>query len=257
MSDRELLELELADGTLVYVETRDAGADSTLHPAPAGRIAGSLLKADSRFEEAVGRIRPAAQALLNSLRGLDTPEEIGLDSGSSLTPRRAPSSPRQTPRPPSRYPSDGRTGGRTLCANASPGYGRRGVDQRSVFTKMPYRLSVKWAWEPWATPTPPRPVSDGPAPRTRPSAAACWSRRGTSLPVPTWWPRHSAPRRPSPRPQPAASPSTCPCSSALSAPPATSSAGCRCARPKTGCRRTSPSSSWPTRSRPRPSPRCS
>jgi len=76
MGGRELLEFELADGTPVYVETTDAGATDLRR---VGRDAGSLLKADGRFEEAVGRIRPAAQALLDSLRDLNTPEEIGLE----------------------------------------------------------------------------------------------------------------------------------------------------------------------------------
>jgi hypothetical protein len=36
---------------------------------------------DRRFEEAVSRIRPAAQALLDSLRALNTPDEINLEFG--------------------------------------------------------------------------------------------------------------------------------------------------------------------------------
>jgi len=78
MSDRKLLEFELADGTPVYVETTDAGASA---PHRVARGEGGRLKADGRFEEAVGRIRPAAQALLDSLRELNTPEEIGLEFG--------------------------------------------------------------------------------------------------------------------------------------------------------------------------------
>ncbi|WP_089726440.1 CU044_2847 family protein [Candidatus Thiosymbion oneisti] len=79
MSDRELLAFELADGIPVYVETTDTGTDAGLRRVDRGP--GDPLKADSRFEEAVGRIRPAAQALLDSLRELNTPEEIGLEFG--------------------------------------------------------------------------------------------------------------------------------------------------------------------------------
>lgn len=79
MSDKEVLEFELADGTPVYVETTNAGADSGLSRVSRGD--GGLLKADSRFAEAVGRIGPAAQVLLDSLRDLDTPAEIGLEFG--------------------------------------------------------------------------------------------------------------------------------------------------------------------------------
>jgi hypothetical protein len=71
MSERDLLEFELADGTPVYVETMDSATDSSLRRGSRGE--GGLLKADSRFEEAVGRIRPAAQSLLDSLRDLNTP----------------------------------------------------------------------------------------------------------------------------------------------------------------------------------------
>jgi len=73
MSNRELLAFELKDGTPVHVETTNTGADSGLHRVARGP--GDLLKADSRFEEVVECIRPATQALLDSLRGLDTPVE--------------------------------------------------------------------------------------------------------------------------------------------------------------------------------------
>lgn len=79
MKDREILEFDLVDGTPVYVETTDAAADSSLRRV--SRSDAGPLKAESRFEEAVGRIRPAAQALLDSLRELNTPEEIGLEFG--------------------------------------------------------------------------------------------------------------------------------------------------------------------------------
>ena len=79
MNGKEILEFNLADGTPVYVETTGVAADSSLRRV--SRRAEGILKADSRFEEAIGRIRPAAQALLDSLRELNTPEEIGLEFG--------------------------------------------------------------------------------------------------------------------------------------------------------------------------------
>ena len=78
MSTKDVLEFELADGTPVYVETTDVGATDLRR---VGRGEEGPLKADSRFEEAVARIRPAAQALLDSLRELNTPEEVGLEFG--------------------------------------------------------------------------------------------------------------------------------------------------------------------------------
>jgi hypothetical protein len=80
MSDRDLLEFELADGTPVYVETAGAdGTDMRLRRISRGGTGGG--EVDRRFEEAVSRIRPAAQALLDSLRELNTPDEINLEFG--------------------------------------------------------------------------------------------------------------------------------------------------------------------------------
>lgn len=79
MTSSHVLEIELEDGTPVYVETADTGVSSDLRRVSRG--AGDILKADSRFEEAIGRIRPAAQALLDSLRELNTPEEVSLEFG--------------------------------------------------------------------------------------------------------------------------------------------------------------------------------
>ena len=79
MSEGEILEFELADGTPVFVEATDLGDDPDLRRVSRGRA--GHLQADSRFEEAVARIRPAAQVLLDSLRELNTPDEIGLEFG--------------------------------------------------------------------------------------------------------------------------------------------------------------------------------
>lgn len=75
----ELLQFELADGTAVYVESADTAADSGLRRVSRGDT--GALETNRRFEDAVARIRPAAQALLDSLRGLNAPEEIGLEFG--------------------------------------------------------------------------------------------------------------------------------------------------------------------------------
>ncbi|WP_295584381.1 CU044_2847 family protein [uncultured Lamprocystis sp.] len=80
MSDRGLIELKLADGTSVFVEsTGDRAAGSG--PQRVSRGPSGAEEAETRFEEAVARIRPAAQALLDSLRGLNTPEQIDLEFG--------------------------------------------------------------------------------------------------------------------------------------------------------------------------------
>ena len=80
MAGHDLLELKLADGTSVWIET-DPGAGGSLGPQRVARGASGAQEAQERFEDAVGRIRPAAQALLDSLKGLSAPEEIALEFG--------------------------------------------------------------------------------------------------------------------------------------------------------------------------------
>lgn len=82
MADRELMELEMADGTSVWIETDSTAAPaggSTLRRVSRGGAAQG--EADRRFEDAIAQIRPAAQALLDSLKELNTPEEIALEFG--------------------------------------------------------------------------------------------------------------------------------------------------------------------------------
>jgi hypothetical protein len=79
MSAKGVLEYELADGTPVFVETADARTEEK--PQRVTRCGGVPQKIDSRFEEAVARIRPATQILLDNLRDLNTPDQINLEFG--------------------------------------------------------------------------------------------------------------------------------------------------------------------------------
>ena len=79
MSTSDLVGFELKDGTPIYIEVKNTAADTDLRRV--SRDASNALKAQQRFEEAVGRIRPAAQVVLDSLGELDSPEEIGLEFG--------------------------------------------------------------------------------------------------------------------------------------------------------------------------------
>jgi hypothetical protein len=80
MSQHDLIELKLADGTSVFVE--DTGtAPAGQGPQRVSRGSTGAQQADSRFEEAVARIRPAAEALLDSLKELETPDQIDLEFG--------------------------------------------------------------------------------------------------------------------------------------------------------------------------------
>jgi hypothetical protein len=80
MSSRDLIEFKLTDGTPVYIEAAEVSSRGG-GPQRVSRGTSGALEADSRFEEAVARIRPAAQALLDSLRDLNTPEQINLEFG--------------------------------------------------------------------------------------------------------------------------------------------------------------------------------
>lgn len=77
MTQTELLQFDLGDSAAVFVETRQA-EDGIRR---VGRSASGAVETGKRFEEAVGQIRPAAEALLESLRKLNTPEEICLEFG--------------------------------------------------------------------------------------------------------------------------------------------------------------------------------
>jgi hypothetical protein len=80
MGDRGLIELKLGDGTSVFVEsTEDVAAGQG--PQRISRGQAGAQEATDRFEDAVARIRPAAQALLDGLRDLNTPEQVSLEFG--------------------------------------------------------------------------------------------------------------------------------------------------------------------------------
>jgi len=79
MSGDEVLEFQLADGTPVFIESGAGSGGAKLRRV--GRGDGKSEQVDQRFEDAVARIRPAAQVLLDSLKDLNSPEEIGLEFG--------------------------------------------------------------------------------------------------------------------------------------------------------------------------------
>ena len=80
MSDHDLIEFKLADGTPVYIETAEVSPRGG-GPQRVSRNTAGAQEAATRFEDAVARIRPAAQALLDSLSDLNTPQQINLEFG--------------------------------------------------------------------------------------------------------------------------------------------------------------------------------
>lgn len=75
----QLIEYALPDGQTICVEVEDGPVS-----AVRGGRDSPVTKAQESFESAVSRIRPAAEALINGLKGL-TPEEISLEMSLKFT----------------------------------------------------------------------------------------------------------------------------------------------------------------------------
>jgi hypothetical protein len=81
---KRIIEYDM-DGTSVYVEVEESetegmkrvsrGKDGEIKP---------IEKTDKKFSEVVSRIKPVAEAVFQSLRGMESPEEIGLEFGIKL-----------------------------------------------------------------------------------------------------------------------------------------------------------------------------
>ncbi len=78
MENKEIIEFDM-DGEPVYVEVERTGLGA--QRVSRGRGEDGVAKAEKRFADAIARIRPAADALLNSFKEMNTPDEIGLDFG--------------------------------------------------------------------------------------------------------------------------------------------------------------------------------
>ncbi|WPD24269.1 MAG: CU044_2847 family protein [Candidatus Electrothrix scaldis] len=76
---KDLIMFEM-DGQPVYVEAELSEAEKSMQ-----RVTRSgkrePVQAESRFTEAVERIKPAAEVVLKSFREMNTPDEIGLEFG--------------------------------------------------------------------------------------------------------------------------------------------------------------------------------
>jgi hypothetical protein len=75
---KKLIEFDL-NGQSVYVETEIIEAEGMRRVNLGGDDGPE--KAESRFVEAVARIKPAAEVVLNTFREMDTPDEISLEFG--------------------------------------------------------------------------------------------------------------------------------------------------------------------------------
>ncbi|MCP3964598.1 MAG: hypothetical protein GY719_42760 [bacterium] len=81
---KRLVEFELDDGTPVYVEINEES------PREIEKVGGRRGKdtddppKGGSFEGAIGRIKPAAEAVLNAFREFNTPDEIALEFGMKI-----------------------------------------------------------------------------------------------------------------------------------------------------------------------------
>lgn len=74
---------ELEDGTIVQVEIKEEEHDGTRRVSRGGGRGEDEdeEKPPGRFSDAIKHIRPTAEAVLTALRGMNTPNEIGLEFG--------------------------------------------------------------------------------------------------------------------------------------------------------------------------------
>ncbi len=80
MADKQLVSFDMGDGKSIAVEV-DAYGDDDRRATRDGQPE----EAQERFNEVIGRIRPVAQTIFESLQGLDAPDEIGLEMGIKLS----------------------------------------------------------------------------------------------------------------------------------------------------------------------------
>lgn len=76
---KQIMQFELDDGSPVYVEVEDSGYSDRERVSRRGDS--SIEKAQEHFVTALASVRPAAEAVLDTFRELNTPDEINLEFG--------------------------------------------------------------------------------------------------------------------------------------------------------------------------------
>lgn len=79
MMVKNLVEYQLADGGAVVVEVEAPMGEGTQRVSRPGESIPERVQ--TSFNEAIARLRPAADAVLQAFQGLNTPTEIGLEFG--------------------------------------------------------------------------------------------------------------------------------------------------------------------------------
>lgn len=78
---KELVNFEL-DGKPVYVEVEETDSGEGIIRASRGDD--GIRKAETKFTEALARVKPAAEAVLNTFHDINTPDDIQLEFGLKL-----------------------------------------------------------------------------------------------------------------------------------------------------------------------------
>lgn len=80
---KQLVEFALDDGTTVLVEVDEPESEGIVRAGRAGEI---VEKVQYTFSEALDKVKPAAETIINKLRNLDvTPDEIQVEFGIKLS----------------------------------------------------------------------------------------------------------------------------------------------------------------------------
>ena len=76
---KKLIPFEVEGGQIFIEAGDDDASDSGVQRV--GRADGEAVTGDKRFNEAIARVKPAAEAVLRTFREINTPAEIGLEFG--------------------------------------------------------------------------------------------------------------------------------------------------------------------------------
>ncbi len=72
---KNIVQFEL-DGNPVFVEVEEPEGSRRVSLGEDG-----IIQAEARFKDAIARVKPAAEAVLQTFREMNTPDEIGLEFG--------------------------------------------------------------------------------------------------------------------------------------------------------------------------------
>ena len=75
----EPIPYKLDNGDIVYIEVEDRPGGGGMQQA--GRTGEEAKKAAERLSESLKHVKPAAETVLNAFKGMNTPDEIGMEFG--------------------------------------------------------------------------------------------------------------------------------------------------------------------------------